>query len=62
MDVVVRANGTVGDVHLTKSIDKVHGLDEQAIASAKGWLFDPPRCDGQPVNMLVALIIEFRLH
>jgi TonB family protein len=60
LDIVVLANGTVGDVRVTKSLEP--GLDAQAILSAKQWLFKPAMKDGAPVNMIVGLAIEFRLR
>jgi TonB family protein len=60
LDIVVLANGTVGDVRVTKSLEP--GLDAQAIVSAKQWLFKPAMKDGSPVNMIVGLAIEFRLR
>jgi periplasmic protein TonB len=60
LEVVVRANGTVGDVRVTKSLDPE--LDQQAIKAAKQWLFRPGTLAGSPVDVYVTLIIEFRLH
>jgi len=62
IDADVLSNGLVGEVRITKSLDTKYGLDQQAVAAAKGWLFDPARCNGAPVAMTVGLIIEFRLH
>ena len=42
LDVVVKADGTVGDVKVTQSLDAVYGLDEQAIKAMKRWEFKPP--------------------
>jgi periplasmic protein TonB len=62
LDVVVLKNGTVGDVRVTKSLDTQFGLDKEAIAAAKQWVFRPATCQGARVDMLVTLSIEFRLH
>jgi periplasmic protein TonB len=62
LEAVVRAAGTVGDVKVIKSLDKVFGLDEQAILSARQWLFRPGRYRGQPVDVLVTLVLDFRIH
>jgi periplasmic protein TonB len=62
LEAVVRADGTVGDVKVIKSLDKVFGLDDQAIISAKQWLFRPGTYRGQPVDVLVTLVLDFRIH
>ena len=56
-------DGTVGQVQVVKSLDANHGLDNEAIAAAKQWLFRPGRLksDGRPVPVIVTIIIEFRL-
>jgi protein TonB len=62
LDVIVRRDGTVGDVRITQSLDRVHGLDAEALKAAKAWTFHPATCKGDPVDMIVSLILEFRLH
>jgi len=62
LDVVVLENGTVGDVRIAKSLDKTFGLDQEAIIAARKWLFRPGTRQGQPVPIIVRLILEFRLH
>lgn len=60
--VVVLANGTVGDVRVLRSLDRAHGLDAEAIKAARQWLFRPGTRAGQPIDVLVTLILEFTLH
>ena len=60
LDVVVLANGTVGRIVVVKSLDR--GLDQMAINAASKWLFSPGRLKGEPVDVIVRLILEFRLH
>jgi protein TonB len=62
LEVVVQKNGAVGDMRLTRSLDKQFGLDAAAMQAAKGWVFKPATCKGQPVDMIVGLVLEFRLH
>jgi TonB family protein len=62
LEVVVKANGTVGDVRVTKSLDDKFGLDEEAKKAAKQWLFTPGSRLGQRVDIVVTLILTFRLH
>lgn len=60
LNVVIRADGTIGDVRVAKSLDRTFGLDEEAIKAAKQWLFRPGMLDGKSVPVLVTLILEFR--
>ena len=63
LEIVVLENGTVGEVRVTKSLDRTYGLDQAAMDAAKKWLFKPGRNkDGSPVATRVGLILEFRLH
>jgi TonB family protein len=61
LQAIVRADGTVGDIRVLKSLDQTYGLDVEAIATAKKWLFKPGIKDGKPVATIVTLILEFRL-
>ena len=54
-------NGTVGDVTVTRSLDTVHGLDEQAVKAMEQWTFDPGRKDGKAVPVLVTVEMTFTL-
>ncbi len=62
LEVVVRPDGTVGDVIVTKSLDSVFGLDEEAIRAAKQWRFAPGTRFGEPVAVLVTLEVFFNLR
>ena len=41
LDCIVLPDGTVGEITIVKSLDKVFGLDEEAIKAAKQWRFVP---------------------
>jgi TonB family protein len=62
LDVVVLPDGTVGDVTVSKSLDNVFGLDSQAVAAARQWLFSPGMRLGEPVAVLVTLELFFNLR
>src|SRR5262249_41783353 len=49
VECVVRPDGTVGDVHVARSLDPVYGLDSEAVKAAKQWTFEPGTKDGKPV-------------
>ena len=59
---VVMAYGSVGDVKITRSLDGVFGLDQEAIKAAKQFRFVPGTRFGEPVAVLVSFEIEFTLR
>ena len=53
---IVRTDGTVGAVRVIKSLDRVYGLDEEAIKTAKAWRFRPARdVNGNPTPVIVTI-------
>jgi protein TonB len=63
LEAEILADGTVGNVRVKKSLDRVHGLDQEAIRVAKLWLFKPAMDkDGKSVPVVAELIITFNLH
>jgi TonB family protein len=62
IEVVVGPDGNVARARVTQSLDKVYGLDDNALATAKSWTFEPGTLNGQPVSVLVTLTMAFRLH
>ena len=61
MSVVVKDDGTVGEVKVTKSLDQKYGLDDQAVIARKKWKFRPGTRDGKPVAVRVSVEMTFRL-
>ena len=62
MTTVVRTDGTPRDIEITKSLDTVYGLDQQAAAALGQWRFGPGRKDGKPVNVRVTIEMRFSLR
>jgi len=60
LSVVVRADGSVGDTQVTRSLDP--DLDQEAIKAARQWRFRPGTKDGDPVNVQVAIEMSFTLR
>ena len=60
MEVVVRADGTVGAVKVLQGLGA--GLDQRAIDAVRQWRFLPARRHGTPVDVLVEIAVEFRLR
>lgn len=59
---VVLPDGTVGDVKVTRSLDPVFGLDQEAMKAARQFRFVPGTRFGEPVAVLVSFEIEFTLR
>jgi TonB family protein len=55
--VVIRPDGRVGDARVTRSL--VSDLDQEAIAAAKQWVFEPARQNGTPVAVQVTIELSF---
>jgi len=61
LSVVVKDDGTVGSVTVTRSLDEKYGLDEQAVSAMKQWQFKPGTKDGKPVAVRVDVEMTFTL-
>jgi TonB family protein len=62
VECTVLADGTVTDAKIVSSLDKVHGLDLEAIKAALKWTFKPGTFEGKPVDVIVRIALEFHLH
>jgi TonB family protein len=64
VEAVVNADGTVARARVVKSLDKLHGLDQEALTAVSQWIFEPDsgKCAGLPSPTLVTLVLNFRLH
>jgi TonB family protein len=60
MRIVIRDDGTVGDVDVIKPLHP--DLDQSAVAAARHWLFRPATKGGQPVAVFVTLEMNFRIQ
>jgi protein TonB len=60
MEIVVRRNGTVGEVRVLQGLG--YGLDERAVAAVRQWTFNPATRRGQPVDVMVEVAMEFKLR
>jgi protein TonB len=61
LELVVRANGRPSDIRVVRSLDP-GGLDEQAVIAAGQWRFAPGRLAGSPVDVLVTVMLDFRIR
>lgn len=60
LQIVVRSDGSVGDVRIIRSLDA--GLDRQAIAAVRQWKFGPARRQGAAVDVVVDVSVAFTLR
>jgi protein TonB len=60
LEIVVRADGGVGDVKLLRGLDP--GLDDRAVQAVRQWRFAPARRAGAPVDVIVEVSVEFKLR
>lgn len=61
LQIVVQADGNVGDVTVERSLDSELGLDKEAVSAAKQWTFKPGTKDGKAVMVRVHLEMKFTL-
>ncbi len=60
LEIVVRRDGTVGDVRVLRSLGS--GLEQRAIAAVRQWKFSPARRLGSAVDVVVEVAVEFALR
>ena len=60
LDIVILADGTVGAAKVMRSLGA--DLDNEALAAARYWLFEPGTLAGQPVASQAILELEFRVR
>jgi protein TonB len=61
MEAVVLTDGTVGEVRVVRSLDKEHGLDDEAVKTVKEWRFTPGKKNGVAVPVVVKIQMSFSL-
>lgn len=62
LECIVMPDGTVGDIRVTRSLDSVFGLDQEAIKAARQWKFVPGMREGKPVPVLITIELTFTLR
>jgi|SRR5947209_6784213 len=60
LETVIDRNGLVKDVTVLKPLP--HGLSEAAVDAVKQWTFKPGTLDGQPVEVIFNLTVNFKLE
>jgi protein TonB len=62
LECIVMPDGSVGDVKVTRSLDPIFGLDQEAIKAAKNWKFRPGMRQGEPVPVIITIELTFTLR
>src|SRR5688572_21195473 len=61
LEAVVTAEGDIGEVKVTRSLDTEYGLDQEAIKAAKQWKLKPATREGKPVAVWITIELTFTL-
>ena len=59
LEVVILAEGKIGPVRVLKGLGA--GLNEQAIACVRQWLFVPGKFKGEAVDVIAEIAVDFTL-
>lgn len=62
LECIVMPDGSVGEVRVTRSLDPIFGLDQEAIKAAKLWRFRPGMRQGEPVPVIITIELTFTLR
>jgi len=62
LECIVMPDGSVGEVKVTRSLDPIFGLDQEAIKAAKNWRFKPGMRQGEPVPVIITIELTFTLR
>jgi len=62
LEALIGKDGLVKDVRVVRSLDRATGLDDEALKTARQWIFRPATYQGQPVAFLVIIEMTFSLR
>ena len=62
LECVVMPDGSVGNVRVTRSLDALFGLDQEAVAAARQWRFKPGMANGKPTAVAITIELTFTLR
>ena len=60
VECIIDKGGTVRDVQVLKGLP--FGLDQAAVEAVKKWKFKPGTLNGQPVDVIFNLTVNFKLN
>jgi protein TonB len=61
LELVVNREGLAEEIRVTRSLDPA-GLDAEALKAVQQWRFLPGRIGDTPVDVLVSVMLDFRVH
>ena len=61
LEIVVRRDGSVGDVKILKGLSMA-GLNDRAVQAVRQWRFAPARRAGAAVDVIVEVSVEFKMR
>ena len=61
LEAVVGRDGIPLAIRVVRSLD-AHGLDDEAVRAVQQWRFKPGRFGEMPVDVLVQIVLDFRIH
>lgn len=59
LEVVVRENGSVGDVAVVRATRTGLGFEEAAVEAVRQWRYRPATLDGTPVEASISVVVSF---
>jgi len=62
VEVIIDIDGTVAKARVSESLDKLYGLDAEALKAVRSWTFKPAMLAGKPVKVYTKVYLTFRLH
>lgn len=62
LDAVVLPDGSVGPVQVVRSLDRMFGLDREAVLAVRQWRFRPGLYLGRPVPVRISIELTFTLR
>lgn len=57
LKVIIRKDGSIGPLRVDQSLDEE--LDEAAAEAVRTWRFDPAKVNGEPINVLTNIEVDF---
>ncbi len=61
LEIIVDRDGVPSAIRVQRSLD-AGGLDEEAVRAVRQWRFNPGRMGNTPVDVLVRIVLDFRIH
>jgi periplasmic protein TonB len=60
MSLIVDKTGQPRNIYIVRPLGL--GLDQKAVETISTWQFDPARKDGEPVDVEIAVEVDFHLY